>query len=243
MDPSETRNEEKTEELKLYSAADIRGAAGRIGGNALKSIERIDLLLQGRICHSPHTHFLFVLANLISLRDQGLAYLEVGTLHGGSMCLVMAGAECKRAHHRYAGVDRFDYYGEKTDPSGYPVSIEIADRNIRYFGNGKRFALFEGQSNSPELIKRVSEYMGPVNMLFLDGAHTNEGIRQDFENYAPMVYPAGLLIFDNYGGEWEDVKPTVDALDVEDEWHVIGPLTKPQTFFVLQRRFEGEERM
>ena len=34
-----------------------------------------------------------------------------------------------------------------------------------------------------------------VDLLFIDGDHTYEGVRQDFEMYSPLVRPGGLIVF------------------------------------------------
>ena len=44
----------------------------------------------------------------------------------------------------------------------------------------------------------------PVDFLFIDGDHSYEGVRRDFELYSPLVRPGGLVAF-------HDVAPRVSA--------------------------------
>lgn len=40
-----------------------------------------------------------------------------------------------------------------------------------------------------------------IDVLFLDGNHTEEGCRKDFERYAPFVVDGGIICFDDYTQE------------------------------------------
>ncbi len=35
----------------------------------------------------------------------------------------------------------------------------------------------------------------PLDFLFIDGDHSYEGVKADFENYSPLVKPGGLIAF------------------------------------------------
>jgi predicted O-methyltransferase YrrM len=35
----------------------------------------------------------------------------------------------------------------------------------------------------------------PLDYLFIDGDHTYDGVKQDFEMYSPMVRPGGIIVF------------------------------------------------
>ena len=45
--------------------------------------------------------------------------------------------------------------------------------------------LFLGDSKSQEIVKAVSD-LGPFDLVFIDGDHTYEGVREDWKNYAPL---------------------------------------------------------
>ncbi len=53
----------------------------------------------------------------------------------------------------------------------------------------------------------------PIDLLFIDGAHTYEGVRGDIKNMVPHVVPGGVVIFHDY--HMEGVKRAVDEFLVE----------------------------
>jgi hypothetical protein len=65
----------------------------------------------------------------------------------------------------------------------------------------------------------------PIDLLFVDGDHTEEGVRGDIATWAPRVKPGGVIAFHDYGNAhlpWcAGVKAAVDAL-VTDGWQHQG---------------------
>jgi predicted O-methyltransferase YrrM len=57
--------------------------------------------------------------------------------------------------------------------------------------------LIRDDSHRPETLAAVRESLAgrPVDFLFLDGDHTYNGVRTDFEMYAPLVRPGGVIAF------------------------------------------------
>ena len=51
-------------------------------------------------------------------------------------------------------------------------------------------------SHSPETVREVAGLMGgPLDLLFIDGDHSYEGVKADFESYGPLVRAGGLIAF------------------------------------------------
>jgi cephalosporin hydroxylase len=50
----------------------------------------------------------------------------------------------------------------------------------------------QGDSTNPETIAKVRE-LAPYDFLWIDGGHTHEIARSDWDNYSPMVRPGGLV--------------------------------------------------
>jgi len=61
-------------------------------------------------------------------------------------------------------------------------------------GNQKVVSI-EGDSTTAETRKAVENALGgePLDVLFIDGDHTYQGVKADFELYAPLVRPEGLI--------------------------------------------------
>jgi predicted O-methyltransferase YrrM len=108
------------------------------------------------------------------------------------------------------------------------VSIDLPSRKrysparrrlYRHFGKSKRQALhfIASDSHQPATLELVRRAVGehPLDFLFIDGDHTYEGSRQDYEMYAPLVRPGGLIAFHDIATEradcgvprlWEEIK-------------------------------------
>jgi len=197
----------------------------------------ISKVIDGRLCDVRNLPFLALIADLMREKfPERFHYLEVGTLFGGSLCAV-GYKQMSSDIEKYAGIDMFTYYGEKIEPSsGVEVSIERADRNVRYFGV-KGFALFEGDSKDKKVANRALALMrGSINMLYLDGDHTAAGVAKDFEIYSQFVIPGGVVVFDDYhNNDWPGVTEFVDGMD-KTGWVDVGCLIPNNpTFYVLQK--------
>lgn len=65
---------------------------------------------------------------------------------------------------------------------------------FREFAPSKEMHFIQGDSHSHGTYERVSELVGDgVDFLFIDGDHTYEGVRKDYEMYSPLVKEGGLV--------------------------------------------------
>ena len=55
-----------------------------------------------------------------------------------------------------------------------------------------------GNSRDLETAKKVRNNIKSVDMLFIDGDHTMQGVIDDFINYKDLVNSGGYVIFDDY---------------------------------------------
>jgi predicted O-methyltransferase YrrM len=62
------------------------------------------------------------------------------------------------------------------------------------FAPGRRADFVRANSHEGETLTEVSELIdGQVDFLFIDGDHTYEGVKQDFEMYSPLVADDGII--------------------------------------------------
>jgi predicted O-methyltransferase YrrM len=160
--------------------------------------------------------------------------LEIGTSRGGTTYL-WAGAA-----HRKALIASVDI-------------TRLSDAKLlRAFARpGQRVEPIIGDSKGPDTIGRIRRlFPEGVDFLFIDGDHSYEGVRSDYETYEPMVRPGGLvachdIVEDNRtrygintGGRaggvpefWKWIKPTVATQefveDPEQDGAGIGVIFKP----------------
>lgn len=66
-----------------------------------------------------------------------------------------------------------------------------------------------------------------IDLLFIDGDHTYDGVLKDIEHYEPKVNRNGIVLFHDYNSSWDGVKRAVDekytVSEVVDSMAVIRP--------------------
>ena len=83
----------------------------------------------------------------------------------------------------------------------------------------QKLQLLRSDSHSSETLLRLRKILGAegIQFLFIDGDHSYDGVRQDFEMYSPLVAPGGIIGFHDIleapsalGGEvnrfWNEIK-------------------------------------
>jgi predicted O-methyltransferase YrrM len=101
----------------------------------------------------------------------------------------------------------------------------------RFARAGQSIHLVLGDSHDSQTLARVQELLGsrPVDFLFVDGDHTYEGVRADYELYGPLVRPGGLIAFHDIvpGNEelvggvpvfWNEVKRSHETIEYVEFW-------------------------
>jgi predicted O-methyltransferase YrrM len=79
-------------------------------------------------------------------------------------------------------------------------------------------------------LKNVLPGDGKVDFLFIDGDHTYEGVKADFEMYSGLVRPGGLIVFHDICKHseqinchvdrfWQEVKFERRALEFVHDWN------------------------
>jgi cephalosporin hydroxylase len=160
--------------------------------------------------------------------------LEIGTSEGGTLYLLTRVA----------------------DPAASLVSIDLhlpdPELLASFARRRQRITPIEGDSTAPATRQRAGEqFPSGVDFLFIDGDHSYEGVKKDFELYSPLVRPGGLIAFhdivdDNEtrygvitggwaGGVprfWREVKPQFQHVefvrDYEQDGYGIGVLFTPR---------------
>lgn len=190
-------------------------------------------MIFGRIASPHRTGHLAMLARIVAAQNKGaFNYLEVGILHGGNMAFLQHIA----GEGVYCGVDIFNFTGKAfDDTSGKPIGIGHADRNIRYFGAGYKYAIFEADSQDPATREQVSLFMPKPTMIFLDADHEYNSLARDMDIWKDMLSPGGVLAVDDYRNpRCPGVKKYMDEMN-KDGWNDIGALPDGEAVYVLQK--------
>ncbi|NQT03917.1 MAG: DUF115 domain-containing protein [Planctomycetes bacterium] len=187
-----------------------------------KAVSVIDAAIDGRWCGFNSTKFEYCRIVDEVCRDisQPCVFVEIGTLHGGSAiaALIIAKLRGVLDFVKVVCIDPFEgYYKAGTPDVAGQVSVERTKSNLRRFGfDDRNFELITEKSNAVDL----SRFTGKsIKLLFIDGDHSYEGVKYDWEHYGRLVDDAGVILFDNYADRinpstgrkvWPDVKRFVD---------------------------------
>tara|TARA_B100001769_G_scaffold230701_1_gene193068 strand:- start:6166 stop:6855 length:690 start_codon:yes stop_codon:yes gene_type:complete len=171
--------------------------------------ENIENNIDGRICHSS-----IILLKIICNIEKIENYLEIGVHNGGSMSLLLTNNNSKNL----IGLDLFeDMYNlnkhlnyEKYSTYQYfrrdNLAISKTIKNLNYIKslnkNNSIISLIQGNTyfdETEEKFNNICNYS--IDLLFIDGDHTLDGVKNDFERYSKYVKKNGYIVFDDYHHE------------------------------------------
>jgi len=133
--------------------------------------------------------------------------IEIGTAKGGTLFLF------SRLSDPCATLVSIDLPGGEFG-GGYP---EWKTRLFRSFCLPQQtMHLVRGDSSAINTVEKVKSILGitPVDFLFIDGNHTYEGVKKDFQLYSPFVRKGGLIAFHDIA-----THPPEAHCDVDKFWN------------------------
>jgi predicted O-methyltransferase YrrM len=138
--------------------------------------------------------------------------LEIGTRGGGTFFVLC------RLSSPEATVISLDLPGGKYG-GGYPKYMAPI---LRRMGRpSQAIHLLRANSHNPETRVRVAHILAgrALDLLFIDGDHTYEGVKRDFEMYGSLVRPGGIIAF-------HDIVPHPPEADcaVDELWQEVRPM-------------------
>lgn len=128
-----------------------------------------------------------------------LTVLEIGTAQGGTLFL------WTRLAQQNAVIVSIDLPG---GPFGGGYSSPRASIYRRFAGPAQTLHLLRDDSHQRATLEKAQKLFGgkPIDLLFIDGDHTYEGVKQDWEMYFPLVRPGGMVVFHDIAGNYEDTQ-------------------------------------
>jgi predicted O-methyltransferase YrrM len=139
-------------------------------------------------------------------------FAEIGRFKGGST-MVFATALPE-------GAELWSYdlhVAPRPDLPGERLDRELNDALVRY-GLAGKVHLIVGDSRT------VEPPPAPLELLFIDGDHTYEGARADFERWGAFVRPGGHLLFHDavdtgkYGNTYPGIVKLVAEIKPDETW-------------------------
>lgn len=160
--------------------------------------------------------------------------LEIGTANGGTLFLFAHIAQ------RNATLISIDLPGGKFG-GGYPKFRELLYK--KFIINKQQIYLLRLDSHANETLNKIKNIIGNecIDFLFIDGDHTFEGIKKDFDMYSPLLRKGGIIACHdivpgpfNVVGEvpkfWNEIKNFYNSKEIVENWNQngygIGIITK-----------------
>jgi len=149
--------------------------------------------------------------------------LEIGTAGGGTLFLLTRVADPE------AKIISIDLPGGPFG-GGYPKWKTPLYKS--FSKEGQKIYLVRRDSHDPQILEEVKRRIlgsEKIDFLFIDGDHTYEGVKKDFEMYCKLVRKGGLMAFhdivpgppENVGGVpkfWNEIKHNFDYREIVSEW-------------------------
>jgi cephalosporin hydroxylase len=185
-----------------------------------KSLDMVRQISSNMATFHHHYHILFDIAGTFS--DKKINYVEIGAYAGGSSCLML-----QRQDTTVISIDL-----------GEPIPKEVLFENIiKYKNNNNYYKFIQGNSQLIETKNKLNEalsnsrilgYSNKIDILFIDGDHSFNGVIADFTMYSDLVSVGGYIVFDDYNDSVysPEVKEAVnDMLSSRfNDYEVIGVL-------------------
>jgi predicted O-methyltransferase YrrM len=136
--------------------------------------------------------------------------LEIGTARGGTLCVLTRLATAD------ATIISIDLPGGPFG-GGYGRAREFVFR--RFPRDCQTLHLIKADSHAPETRKRAVELLADkkLDLLFIDGDHTYEGVKYDFSAYSPLVGRDGIIALHDIVPHFND-----ESCQVERFWRELA---------------------
>ncbi len=148
--------------------------------------------------------------------------VEIGTASGGTLFMLT------RAASADATLVSIDLPGGAFG-GGYPVWRAPLYRS--FARSGQRVHLLRRDSHDPSTLEALRDVLGGrgVDFLLIDGDHTYDGVKKDFEMYRTLVGPGGMIGFhdivphsEESGCEvnrfWLEIRRSCDSVEFVENW-------------------------
>jgi len=156
-----------------------------------------------------HYHILYDISKTYNDNEK-LIYVEIGCYAGGSACLML-----QRPNTKVISIDL-----------GEPISKNIVLKNVNKLNiHSNEYDYIEGNSFYSATTQQLENILNgqKIDILFIDGDHSYDGVQFDFKTYSKYVRQGGFIVFDDYNDSIysPNVKKGVDDLNLSG-YEILG---------------------
>lgn len=138
---------------------------------------------------------------------------EIGTFKGGTLFIW---CQLAAADARIVSIDL----------PGSPFGGVYKEQSLPFFQSfrkpGQHMICLRGDSHDPEMCRKLGEHLGGkrLDFLFIDGDHTYDGVKHDFEAFLPYVKEGGIIAFHDImpRPEYPEIQVNKFWLEVKKQW-------------------------
>ncbi len=165
-------------------------------------------------------------------------YTVAGMLHRNAIVVEIGSWQGKSTYCIAKGLRSGKVYA--IDPFNADAGLDVASEKEYQQKKGTDDLLKNFKMNMQQLnvLKKIDIKKGysyefyndfiNINFLFIDGDHSIEGCRSDFELYSPKIVPGGFIAFHDYYEERNELGPT----------HVIKNIVLKSPQFIFFKQFD-----
>jgi len=168
---------------------------GRLAGKARRTIPGIERKLDDIDFHSGLGDSAYLLYGLARALKPKVA-VEIGSARGKSACYV-ARALKENGSGKLFAIDPHTRTNWNDEDS--VDTLDEMRRNLRALKLEKQVQILRETSE-----RAAAQWLLPIDMLFIDGDHSYDGVKRDWELFAPYVARFGVVVF--HDTMWE-LKP------------------------------------
>lgn len=110
------------------------------------------------------------------------------------------------------------------------ITIEI-DESQRFLPiDESKYQMWYGSdSHDPQTLNTLKIYLPEIDLLFIDGDHTLEGVKKDWEMYGPLVRRGGVVVFHDAIYRADDVQVNILWQELKQKYPYVEIKSKEST--------------